>query len=54
MEASAMLTNAAIGFVALTVWSDLKANGRLTTRPRTWLLVAVVFAGVSIVVGLLS
>lgn len=51
MNTSTMLTNAAVVFVVLAVWSDLKIGGRLRPSQRTWLLVAVIFAVVSIVLG---
>lgn len=49
MQASNILTNVAVLFLAVTVWDDMRKGGRVTAPRKTWLLVAALFAAISAV-----
>lgn len=48
MQTGNILTNLAILFLAAALWDDLRRGARLTTARKTWLLVACIFAAVSL------
>ena len=52
METATILTNVAILFVAAALWDDMRRGGRVTAAGKTWLLVACIFAAVSILLKL--
>jgi hypothetical protein len=52
MGAETILTNVAILFLAATFWNYLREEDRLTPARKTWLLVAGIFATISVVVQL--
>ena len=47
MQAGNILTNIAIILVAAALWDDLRRGGRIAPAPRTYLLVACIFALIS-------
>ncbi len=49
MDTSGILTNVAILFVAATVWDDMRRGDRLANTGKTWLMVACIFAAISII-----
>jgi hypothetical protein len=53
MGAQAILTNIAILFLVATFWSYLRQQSSLTPARKTWLLVATIFALVSVLLQLL-
>lgn len=54
MAVNGILTSIAILFIAAVIWDDLRKNDRVTNTRKTWLLVACIFAIVSVIVQLLS
>jgi len=52
MGAETILTNVAILFLAATIWSYLRQEERLTPARKTWLLVAGIFALISLLLRL--
>ena len=49
MPVSGILISIAVLFLAAVIWDDLRQNDRLTPARKTWLLVACLFAVVSVV-----
>ena len=49
MIAPVILTNLAILLLVVTLWDDMRKSNRLTHARKTWLLVAAIFAAVSLV-----
>jgi hypothetical protein len=52
MGAETILTNVAILFLAATLWTYLQQEGHLSPARKTWLLVAGLFATISVVLQL--
>jgi hypothetical protein len=52
MGAETILTNVAVLFLAATVWNYLRQEERLTPARKTWLLVASIFAAISLILQL--
>lgn len=48
MDTTTILTSLAIIFIVITMLDDLKKGGRLTPARRAWLMVAGIFAIVTI------
>jgi hypothetical protein len=53
MGAETILTNVAILFLAATLWTYLRQEGRLSPARKTWLLIAGIFALISLLLRLL-
>jgi hypothetical protein len=52
MRAETILTNVAILFLVATVWNYLQQESRLTAARKTWLMVAGIFALISLILQL--
>jgi hypothetical protein len=52
MGAETILTNVAILFLAATFWNYLREEGSLSPARKTWLLVAGIFALISVLLQL--